>query len=77
MVSLQVSIWIVTIFGWVTLIAAIAGVLYWLADRVLRLLGVIGWMMATYQQVRKDHDWVDERCPLWWHWAAGFINSKR
>lgn len=71
MISPVISTWIVSIVGWIVLVAGGLAGLLWALDRATRLLGLVGWMYATYQQVRKNHKWVDQNCPWWWHWITG------
>ena len=66
----QVSTWIVVVCGWIVVAATGIYTLYWLLDRAMRLLGLMGWLFATFQQVQKDHGWVDQNCPWWWHWVS-------
>ena len=72
-----ISLWLTHTLGWACLAALILSLAYWCLDRLVRILGLMGWLFCTFQQVRKDHGWVDKNCPWWWHWAAGNLNLKR
>ena len=65
MMNPTVSLWIVTIAGWLVIGAVGLFALIVLLDRLLTFLGVIRWMLATIAEVRKGHGWVDE-CAPWW-----------
>lgn len=65
MVSPHVSIWLVTILGWLAVAALILVALFIVLDGLVRLFGVIGWMMATYRALETNPDWKEGQEPAW------------